>query len=154
MDYRYVRRSRLLRFAKHPTNATSFTLRSASKAGVINLATTAASNLAGTNIRVVRPPSLSPPSPSHSLRTVSPAKPLPFAALAQNAICPGLIETGMTTYTFDRARERGTLGKVGQLNPLRRCVGSSLSPCPRSRPLWTRKGAFAKAETKRGTPER
>ncbi|TNY20522.1 NAD-binding protein [Rhodotorula diobovata] len=37
-----------------------------------------------------------------------------------NAICPGLIETGMTTYTFDRARERGTLGKVGQLNPLRR----------------------------------
>ncbi|CEQ40206.1 SPOSA6832_01794, partial [Sporobolomyces salmonicolor] len=37
-----------------------------------------------------------------------------------NALCPGLIETGMTTYTFDRARERGTLGKVGQLNPLRR----------------------------------
>ncbi|BGP26042.1 hypothetical protein JCM10295v2_004985 [Rhodotorula toruloides] len=37
-----------------------------------------------------------------------------------NAICPGLIETGMTTWTFDRARERGTLGKVGQLNPLRR----------------------------------
>ncbi|GAA5889455.1 hypothetical protein JCM8208_007881 [Rhodotorula glutinis] len=37
-----------------------------------------------------------------------------------NAICPGLIETGMTTFTFDRARERGTLGKVGQLNPLRR----------------------------------
>lgn len=41
---------------------------------------------------------------------------------AQNAICPGLIETGMTTFTFDRARERGTLGKVGQLNPLRRCA--------------------------------
>lgn len=37
-----------------------------------------------------------------------------------NAICPGLIETGMTTYTFERAKERGTLGKVGQLNPLRR----------------------------------
>ncbi|KAM0751016.1 NAD-binding protein [Meredithblackwellia eburnea MCA 4105] len=37
-----------------------------------------------------------------------------------NAILPGLIETGMTTYTFDRARERGTIGKVGQLNPLRR----------------------------------
>ena len=26
----------------------------------------------------------------------------------------------MTTYTFERAKERGTLGKVGQLNPLRR----------------------------------
>ncbi|KAM0789973.1 hypothetical protein ACM66B_005306 [Microbotryomycetes sp. NB124-2] len=37
-----------------------------------------------------------------------------------NAVCPGLIETGMTTYTFERAKERGTLGKVGQLNPLRR----------------------------------
>ncbi|BGP49830.1 hypothetical protein JCM10450v2_005735 [Rhodotorula kratochvilovae] len=37
-----------------------------------------------------------------------------------NAICPGLIETGMTTFTFDRARERGTLGKVGQLNAMRR----------------------------------
>ncbi|SCV73629.1 BQ2448_6059 [Microbotryum intermedium] len=37
-----------------------------------------------------------------------------------NSICPGLIETGMTTYTFERAKERGTLGKVGQLNPLRR----------------------------------
>lgn len=37
-----------------------------------------------------------------------------------NAICPGLIQSGMTTYTFERAEERGTLGKVGQLNPLRR----------------------------------
>jgi len=37
-----------------------------------------------------------------------------------NAICPGLIETGMTQPIFDRARERGTLGKIGQLNPLRR----------------------------------
>lgn len=37
-----------------------------------------------------------------------------------NTICPGLIETGMTTYTFEMARARGTLGKVGQLNPTRR----------------------------------
>ncbi len=37
-----------------------------------------------------------------------------------NAICPGLIETGMTAPIFERAREKGTLGKVGQLNPLRR----------------------------------
>ena len=37
-----------------------------------------------------------------------------------NAICPGLIETGMTKPTFDRARARGTEGKIGQLNPARR----------------------------------
>jgi NAD(P)-dependent dehydrogenase (short-subunit alcohol dehydrogenase family) len=37
-----------------------------------------------------------------------------------NAVCPGLIETGMTRPTFERARERGTESKIGQLNPLRR----------------------------------
>ena len=37
-----------------------------------------------------------------------------------NSICPGLIETGMTTATFDYARKRGTAGKIGQLNPLGR----------------------------------
>jgi NAD(P)-dependent dehydrogenase (short-subunit alcohol dehydrogenase family) len=37
-----------------------------------------------------------------------------------NAICPGLIETGMTKSIFDRARQRGTDHKIGQLNPLRR----------------------------------
>jgi NAD(P)-dependent dehydrogenase (short-subunit alcohol dehydrogenase family) len=37
-----------------------------------------------------------------------------------NAICPGLIETGMTKPIFDRARERGSEHKIGQLNPLRR----------------------------------
>jgi NAD(P)-dependent dehydrogenase (short-subunit alcohol dehydrogenase family) len=37
-----------------------------------------------------------------------------------NAICPGLIETGMTKPIFDRARDHGTLDKVGQLNPLQR----------------------------------
>ena len=62
---------------------------SASKAGVINLVTTAAQQLAGTGVRV-------------------------------NAICPGLIETGMTQPIFERARERGTQGKIGQLNPLQR----------------------------------
>lgn len=62
---------------------------SASKAGVINLVTTSANFLYGTNVRV-------------------------------NAICPGIIETGMTKPIFDRARDRGTDGKIGQLNPLRR----------------------------------
>jgi len=37
-----------------------------------------------------------------------------------NAICPGLIETGMTAPVFESARFRGTQGKIGQLNPLRR----------------------------------
>jgi len=37
-----------------------------------------------------------------------------------NAICPGLIETGMTKPIFDAAKERGTDSKIGQLNPLQR----------------------------------
>jgi NAD(P)-dependent dehydrogenase (short-subunit alcohol dehydrogenase family) len=37
-----------------------------------------------------------------------------------NAICPGLIETGMTKPLFDYAKQRGTTGKIGQLNPLLR----------------------------------
>jgi len=62
---------------------------SASKAGVISLAQTAATALFGTGVRV-------------------------------NAICPGLIETGMTRDLFEAARARGTAGKIGQLNPLQR----------------------------------
>jgi len=37
-----------------------------------------------------------------------------------NAICPGLIETGMTKTIFDGAREAGKSHKIGQLNPLQR----------------------------------
>jgi NAD(P)-dependent dehydrogenase (short-subunit alcohol dehydrogenase family) len=37
-----------------------------------------------------------------------------------NAICPGLIETGMTRAVYTRARERGTEDRIGQLNPLTR----------------------------------
>lgn len=37
-----------------------------------------------------------------------------------NAICPGVIETGMTLPMFEQARARGTERKIGQLNPLRR----------------------------------
>jgi NAD(P)-dependent dehydrogenase (short-subunit alcohol dehydrogenase family) len=62
---------------------------SASKAGVISLAQTAAMSFLGTGVRV-------------------------------NAICPGLIETGMTREMFAAARERGTADKIGQLNPLQR----------------------------------
>ena len=62
---------------------------SASKAGVISLAQTAANSLLGSGVRV-------------------------------NAICPGLIETGMTRELFQTARQRGTDRKIGQLNPLQR----------------------------------
>jgi NAD(P)-dependent dehydrogenase (short-subunit alcohol dehydrogenase family) len=37
-----------------------------------------------------------------------------------NAVCPGLIETGMTRPIFDHAKARGTDHKIGQLNPLKR----------------------------------
>jgi NAD(P)-dependent dehydrogenase (short-subunit alcohol dehydrogenase family) len=63
---------------------------SASKAGVINLAKTAAQQLTTSgNVGV-------------------------------NAICPGLTETGMTKPTFDYARSKDVMHKVGQLNPLKR----------------------------------
>lgn len=45
---------------------------------------------------------------------------LAASGIRVNAICPGLIETGMTQTVFDRARARGTERKVGQLNPLQR----------------------------------
>jgi NAD(P)-dependent dehydrogenase (short-subunit alcohol dehydrogenase family) len=59
---------------------------SASKAGVINLVTTAANIFRGSGVRV-------------------------------NAICPGLIETGMTKPIFDYAKMRGSADRIGQLNP-------------------------------------
>jgi NAD(P)-dependent dehydrogenase (short-subunit alcohol dehydrogenase family) len=62
---------------------------SASKAGVINLVTVAATQLAGSNIRV-------------------------------NAICPGLIETGMTRPVYEWARAAGKEDRLGHLNPLKR----------------------------------
>ncbi|MFP5407147.1 MAG: SDR family NAD(P)-dependent oxidoreductase, partial [Gammaproteobacteria bacterium] len=37
-----------------------------------------------------------------------------------NAVCPGLIETGMTKPIFEYARSRGNADKLGQLNPLQR----------------------------------
>lgn len=37
-----------------------------------------------------------------------------------NAICPGLIETGMTQFIYDKARERGQEGQIGHLNPMKR----------------------------------
>lgn len=37
-----------------------------------------------------------------------------------NALCPGLTETGMTKATFDYAKQKDVMHKVGRLNPLRR----------------------------------
>lgn len=45
---------------------------------------------------------------------------LAFTNIRVNTICPGLIETGMTTATFDYARAKGAGGKIGQLVPLKR----------------------------------
>lgn len=42
------------------------------------------------------------------------------ANIRVNAICPGLIETGMTEFIFERARARGQADRIGQLNPLKR----------------------------------
>ena len=45
-----------------------------------------------------------------------------------NAICPGVIETGMTLPMYEQARSRGTERKIGQLNPLRRgAVGDEVA---------------------------
>ena len=52
-----------------------------------------------------------------------------------NAICPGLIETGMTRPIFEQARARGSDRKIGQLNPLRR-AGSSRGDRARWRCFW------------------
>jgi NAD(P)-dependent dehydrogenase (short-subunit alcohol dehydrogenase family) len=42
------------------------------------------------------------------------------SAIRVNAICPGLIETGMTSSMYEAARERGQSHRIGELNPLRR----------------------------------
>jgi NAD(P)-dependent dehydrogenase (short-subunit alcohol dehydrogenase family) len=48
------------------------------------------------------------------------AQQLSATGIRVNAICPGLIETGMTERAFEYAREKGVMEKVGRLNPLRR----------------------------------
>ena len=48
------------------------------------------------------------------------AQQLTGSGVRVNAICPGLIETGMTEFVYERAREKGQGDKIGHLNPLQR----------------------------------
>src|SRR6478672_11304780 len=48
------------------------------------------------------------------------AQQLSGSGIRVNAICPGLIETGMTKPIFDLARAKGKEQRIGELNPLNR----------------------------------
>jgi NAD(P)-dependent dehydrogenase (short-subunit alcohol dehydrogenase family) len=48
------------------------------------------------------------------------AQQLSGSAIRVNAICPGLIETGMTQPIYQMARDRGQEKRIGELNPLNR----------------------------------
>lgn len=48
------------------------------------------------------------------------AQQLSGSGVRVNAICPGLIETGMTEFVYQRARAKGQEAMLGHLNPLKR----------------------------------
>ena len=51
------------------------------------------------------------------------AQQLSGSAVRVNAVCPGLIETGMTRPIYDLARAKGAESRIGELNPLGRGGG-------------------------------
>ena len=48
------------------------------------------------------------------------AQQLSGSGIRVNAVCPGLIETGMTKPIYDMARASGQEGRIGEINPLGR----------------------------------
>jgi NAD(P)-dependent dehydrogenase (short-subunit alcohol dehydrogenase family) len=48
------------------------------------------------------------------------AQQLSGSGIRVNAICPGLIETGITKPMYDAARDRGQEERIGEINPLKR----------------------------------
>jgi NAD(P)-dependent dehydrogenase (short-subunit alcohol dehydrogenase family) len=54
--------------------------------------------------------------------TKTAAQQMTTSGVRVNCICPGLTETGMTKPTFDYARDKDVMHKVGQLNPLKRAA--------------------------------
>ena len=50
----------------------------------------------------------------------SAAQQLTGSQIRVNAVCPGIVETGMTREIYERARAKGKEDLIGQLNPLQR----------------------------------